>query len=82
MPKEEKNKIETINPATGKVIKSYKFMTNDEAKKAVEKCHKAFLDWKIPLLNPPKGLSAANHDVLPHIRIDTILNELIGDKCR
>ncbi len=46
MSKEEKNKIETINPATGKVIKSYKFMTNDEAKKAVEKCHNAFLDWK------------------------------------
>ncbi len=46
MPKEEKNTIETINPATGKKIKSYKFMTNDEAKKAIEKCHKAFLDWK------------------------------------
>ncbi|WP_112712688.1 YcjX family GTP-binding protein [Moritella yayanosii] len=40
-----------------------------------------FLDWQIPLLNPPQGLSYSNQDVLPHIRIDTILNELIGDKC-
>ena len=41
-----------------------------------------FLDWQIPLLNPPQGLSFANQDVLPHIRLDSILNELIGDKCR
>jgi predicted YcjX-like family ATPase len=40
-----------------------------------------FLDWQIPLLNPPKGLSYTNDDVLPHIRLDSILNELIGDKC-
>jgi len=40
-----------------------------------------FLDWQIPMLNPPQGLSYSNQDVLPHIRIDTILNELIGDKC-
>lgn len=40
-----------------------------------------FLDWQIPLLNPPQGLSFSNQDVLPHIRIDSILNELIGDKC-
>ncbi|WP_255554492.1 YcjX family protein [Moritella sp. 24] len=40
-----------------------------------------FLDWQIPLLNPPQGLSFSNQDVLPHIRLDSILNELIGDKC-
>ena len=40
-----------------------------------------FLSWTIPALNPPKGLSYENHDVIPHIRIDTVLNELIGDKC-
>jgi len=42
----------------------------------------AFTQWQIPLLNPPSGLSFTNQDVLPHIRLDTILNELIGDKCR
>ena len=40
-----------------------------------------FLSWQSPPLNPPHGLSHKNHDVLPHIRIDTILNSLIGDKC-
>lgn len=41
----------------------------------------AFEDWQLPKQLPPKGLSRANHDVIPHIRLDTILNELIGDKC-
>lgn len=40
-----------------------------------------FLDWRIPELNPPKGLSYQNSDAIPHIRIDSILNALIGDKC-
>ena len=40
-----------------------------------------FLSWTIPALNPPKGLSYKNHDVIPHIRMDAVLNELIGDKC-
>ena len=40
-----------------------------------------FIDWKIPMLKPPKGLSYQNADVIPHIRLDTVLNTLIGDKC-
>ncbi|MEH6578626.1 MAG: YcjX family protein [Amphritea sp.] len=40
-----------------------------------------FLEWKIPALNPPKGLSYQNDDAIPHIRMDTVLNALIGDKC-
>ncbi len=40
-----------------------------------------FLNWKIPALKPPKGLSYQNSDPIPHIRIDTVLNALIGDKC-
>ncbi|MFT7186222.1 MAG: putative YcjX-like family ATPase [Pseudohongiellaceae bacterium] len=40
-----------------------------------------FLDWKIPTLKPPKGLSYQNSDSIPHIRLDTVLNALIGDKC-
>lgn len=41
-----------------------------------------FLDWEIPALKPPKGLSYQNGDAIPHIRIDTVLNALIGDKCK
>jgi predicted YcjX-like family ATPase len=40
-----------------------------------------FLNWDSPPLSPPLGLSYQNQDVLPHIRIDTVLNALIGDKC-
>lgn len=41
-----------------------------------------YLDWKIPAFNPPKGISAQNADAIPHIRLDTVLNALIGDKCK
>ncbi|MGJ8685093.1 MAG: NAD-dependent succinate-semialdehyde dehydrogenase [Nonlabens sp.] len=40
------NTITTINPATGKEINSYEFMTETKAMEAVEKCNKAFLEWK------------------------------------
>ena len=40
-----------------------------------------FLCWEIPQFNPPKGLSFTNSDAIPHIRMDTVINELIGDKC-
>lgn len=40
------NNITTINPATGKEIKSYDLMTKKEALEAVEKCHTAFTNWK------------------------------------
>lgn len=38
-------------------------------------------DWVLPKQSPPKGISSANNDAIPHIRLDTVLNELIGDKC-
>lgn len=40
-----------------------------------------FLEWQIPPLTPPKNLSYQNEDVIPHIRLDSVLNALIGDKC-
>ena len=40
-----------------------------------------FVEWEIPQLNPPQGLSRQNEDAIPHIRVDTVLNLLIGDKC-
>ena len=36
----------TINPATQETIQEYHYMTHEEASKAVEDCHHAFLDWK------------------------------------
>jgi succinate-semialdehyde dehydrogenase/glutarate-semialdehyde dehydrogenase len=45
--KEKKESFNTINPATGEKIKSHTLMTKEEAIKAVEKCHKAFLNWKL-----------------------------------
>lgn len=41
-----------------------------------------FTEWEIPRLSPPKGLSADNNDVIPHIRLDTVINALIGDMCK
>jgi uncharacterized protein len=40
-----------------------------------------FMEWKIPSLRPPHGISHLNNDNIPHIRMDSILNGLIGDKC-
>ena len=42
---EEKN-LKTINPATGKTIDTYDFMSNDEMEQAIKDCHQAFLKWK------------------------------------
>lgn len=47
MSKEEQKELVTINPTTGKVIKKYPLMTDKQADEAVEKCHKAFLDWRM-----------------------------------
>lgn len=41
------NGFATLNPATGKEIKEYNFMSDDEAFKAVKKCHKAFEQWRL-----------------------------------
>ncbi len=46
-----------------------------------DKAWKPFLKWSIPKLQPPVGISARNEDPLPHIRMDSLLNILIGDKC-
>ena len=44
---EKENVIKTINPATGKEIKSYTFMTDEEASNSIKKCHEAFTRWKL-----------------------------------
>ncbi len=40
-----------------------------------------FVEWQMPSLLPPNHLSAANADPLPHIRMDKLINALIGDHC-
>ncbi|MGB0467316.1 MAG: YcjX family protein [Pontibacterium sp.] len=42
----------------------------------------AFVDWKIPLLNPPQGIHPESHEAIPHIRLDSILERLVGDCCK
>lgn len=37
--------------------------------------------WRIPELSPPVGMVSNNDDAFPHIRMDAILNALVGDKC-
>lgn len=39
-------KLTTVNPATGKEIKSYEFFSDDEMQTAIQNCHEAFLNWK------------------------------------
>lgn len=47
MSNEKTNKvIETINPATGKSLKHYNYMTDNELSEAITKCHQAFEEWK------------------------------------
>ncbi|QXP58907.1 NAD-dependent succinate-semialdehyde dehydrogenase [Olleya sp. HaHaR_3_96] len=49
----------TINPTTEKEIQHYTYMTADQAIKAVETCHNAFLDWKLkPLEDRAKVIKA------------------------
>jgi hypothetical protein len=40
-----------------------------------------FDDWPLKPFQPAPGVSFANGDPLPHIRVDSVINSLIGDKC-
>jgi predicted YcjX-like family ATPase len=42
----------------------------------------SFREWKIPLLRPPKGVRCHQDQALPHIRMDQVLEDLIGDLCQ
>ncbi|WP_417860930.1 NAD-dependent succinate-semialdehyde dehydrogenase [Winogradskyella sediminis] len=39
--------FKTINPANGKTLSSYKYMTDDQVESTVKKSHEAFLQWKM-----------------------------------
>ena len=38
--------LTTINPATGEELERYPLMSDGDFETAIEKCHKAFLDWR------------------------------------
>ena len=38
--------IQSINPATGELIKSYEDISPDDIKETISKAHQAFLDWR------------------------------------
>ena len=42
----DKNSFKTINPATGKTLSNYDYMSEDKLESIVKKSHNAFLDWK------------------------------------
>ncbi len=43
---ETKAAIETTNPATGKKLERYEYMTDEELKRAISRCHEAFKQWR------------------------------------
>ena len=44
--------LESRNPATGELIKSYDWMSDTEVERTVEASHQAFLEWrKVPYLS-------------------------------
>ena len=43
----DKKTFTTTNPANGKELTSYSYMTNNEVEKTVEKAQNAFMDWRL-----------------------------------
>ena len=51
--------MQTVNPLTEQVIKTYNFMSDDAAVGVVEKSHAAFLDWRLETLDQRAKVIAA-----------------------
>ncbi len=69
--------VTTINPTTGEDMKHYEYMSDAEVTNAVEKCHKAFLNWRhLPLEKRAETIGAigkelkANKDKLGQLMTD------------
>jgi len=45
------DQITTINPATGEELEHYAYHTRSEVIAAIERCHEAFLDWRLVSLS-------------------------------
>ncbi|MGO3182832.1 MAG: NAD-dependent succinate-semialdehyde dehydrogenase [Aequorivita sp.] len=64
MKEEDQKELVTINPTTGKEIKKYPIMTDKQADEAVEKCHKAYLDWRmVPAEERAKTIKAIGSEL-------------------
>ncbi|MTI20451.1 NAD-dependent succinate-semialdehyde dehydrogenase [Fulvivirga sp. RKSG066] len=60
----ERSGFDTINPATEETIAHYEHMTEEEAVTAVEKCHKAYLSWRLkPLEERAKIIKAIGEEL-------------------
>ncbi|MBL3657627.1 NAD-dependent succinate-semialdehyde dehydrogenase [Fulvivirga sediminis] len=55
----EQEVFKTINPATGKEINNYPKMSDREAEEAVNRCHEAFLSWKLESVEERAKIIAA-----------------------
>lgn len=62
---DKKKNFATINPTSEEEIKTYTYMTNDEAEKAVEKCHSAYLKWRqTPIKDRAKIIKAIGKELM------------------
>lgn len=62
---DKKKNFATINPTSEEEIKTYTYVTNDEAEKAVEKCHSAYLKWRqTPIKDRAKIIKAIGKELM------------------
>jgi succinate-semialdehyde dehydrogenase/glutarate-semialdehyde dehydrogenase len=55
----------TINPTTEAAIKTYTYMTTDDAVNAVNKCHNAYLEWRMkPIKERAKIIKAIGEELM------------------
>lgn len=56
--------ITTVNPTTGETLKNYEYMSDADVTDAIEKCHKAFLEWKhVPLSKRAETIGAIGKEL-------------------
>ncbi len=56
--------IETVNPLTEQVLKTYPLMSDEEAMDVVQNCHNTFLDWRLKSLDERATVISAIADEL------------------
>lgn len=62
---DKKRNFATINPFSEKEINTYTFMTTDDAENAVQKCHNAYLKWRMkPIEERAKIIKAIGQELM------------------
>lgn len=81
---DKKKNFATINPTSEEEIKSYTYMTNDEAKNAVEKCHEAHLKWRqTPIADRAKIINAIGKELMSQKdKLAALMTEEMGKLLR